>query len=70
MEGLIGKTLGRYGIIYEIGHGGMGTVYKALDSSQNRHVALKVLSPFLQTNPEFLKRFRREAAARLRHLAA
>ena len=69
MESLIGKTLGQYRIISEIGHGGMGTVYKALDSSRNRYVALKVLSPFLQANPEFLKRFHREAdaAARLRH---
>lgn len=66
---LVGKTLGRFKIVEEIGRAGMGTVYKALDSSRNRHVALKVLSPFLQANREFLKRFHREAhaTARLRH---
>jgi serine/threonine protein kinase len=50
----------------------MGTVYKACHSSRNHYVAPKVLSPFLQPNPEFLKRFHREAdaTARLRHLAA
>lgn len=69
MDSLAGKTLGQYRIISEIGRGGMGTVYKALDSSRNRYVALKVLSPFLQANPEFLKRFQREAdaAARLKY---
>jgi len=69
MEGLIGKTLGQYQIISQIGRGGMGTVHKAFDFSRNRYVALKVLSPFLQANPKSLKHFRREAdaAARLSH---
>jgi serine/threonine protein kinase len=69
MHNLEAKMVDKYKVISEIGRGGMGTVYKALDSSRNRYVALKVLSPFLQANPEFLKRFQREAdaAARLRH---
>jgi len=43
MEGLIGKTLAQYWIISDIGRGGIGKVYEALDSSRNRYVALKML---------------------------
>lgn len=66
---LVGKTLGKYQIIEEIGHGGMAVVYKAWQPSLGRYVALKVLSPFLQQDREFLARFHQEAkaAARLNH---
>lgn len=60
---LIGKTIGNYQIAEEIGRGGMGTVYRAYQTSLNRWVALKVLSPALAQNEEFLKRFKQEALA-------
>ena len=68
-EQLIGKTLGNYQIIEEIGRGGMGIVYKALQVSLNRIVALKVLPRQYTNDPEFLARFGREArsAASLNH---
>jgi serine/threonine protein kinase len=56
-----------YSIEHEIGHGGMATVYLALQESLQRHVALKVLSPALAMDKNFSKRFLREGrlAARL-----
>jgi eukaryotic-like serine/threonine-protein kinase len=66
---LIGRQLGRYQIEEPIGRGGMARVYKALDTSLRRLVALKVLAPQLSIDPEFIQRFEREAvtAANLRH---
>ena len=43
MVDLLHKTLGPYQIMAVIGQGGMGTVYKALQPSLNRYVAIKVL---------------------------
>jgi serine/threonine protein kinase len=63
------KILGNYKLIEEIGRGGMGVVYKAYQANLNRYVALKVLPTHLTADPEFVKRFYREAksAARLNH---
>lgn len=52
-----GSRIGPYEVISEIGAGGMGTVYRALDTRLNRHVALKFLKA------EFSDRFEREARA-------
>ena len=68
-ESLIGKTLGQYQIIEEIGRGGMAVVYKAYQPSLTRHVAIKVLPPQFTFDQEFVERFMREArsAATLHH---
>ncbi|MCA8924410.1 MAG: serine/threonine protein kinase, partial [Planctomycetes bacterium] len=58
-----GTVLGRYTLEGPLGKGGMGVVYKAHDTSLNRHVALKVLSSELSRNSQFTARFRREAQA-------
>lgn len=61
-----GATLGNYLIVSKLGEGGMGMVYKAHDTTLDRTVALKVLSPHLFRNQEFLQRFRIEAQAQAR----
>jgi serine/threonine protein kinase len=63
-----GRTVGKYRIADRIGRGGMGTVYRAVDETLDREVAIKVLNPDLG-DPEVLKRFRAEAVvlARLNH---
>ena len=65
---MIGKTVGKYRFIERLGRGGMGTVYKALDETLDREVAIKVLNPEL-TDSEVMKRFRAEATtlAKLNH---
>ncbi len=69
LEGLLGRSLGKYVIIEEIGRGAFGVVYKALDSTLDRVVALKVLAPPLLGEEDFIARFKREAktAANLKH---
>ena len=56
-----------YTIEKEIGHGGMATVYLAVQKALERRVALKVMNPALTTDPDFTSRFLREGpiAARL-----
>jgi serine/threonine protein kinase len=60
--------IGDYQILREIGRGGMGVVYEAQQSSPNRRVALKLLSP-MQTTADAVKRFQRETEllGRLQH---
>jgi serine/threonine-protein kinase len=67
----IGRRVGRYEIIEEIGKGGMAVVYRALDTTLNREVALKLLHPHLASHIESRTRFRREAQAvsQLKHPA-
>lgn len=61
----------RYEISNEIGHGGMATVYRALDRRLQRWVAVKVMHPHLRGTGEARARFAREAraVARLKHPA-
>ncbi len=60
---MIGRTLGPYQVVEELGRGGMAIVYKALQPSLRRYVALKVLPDYFQSDPEFVARFQREARA-------
>ena len=55
------QNLGKYEIREELGRGAFATVYRALDITLNREVALKVLHPPLLTDPAFIERFQREA---------
>jgi serine/threonine-protein kinase len=63
------ENLGKYRITAELGQGGFATVYKAVDTTLDREVALKVLDPLLLRDETFLARFQREAkaVARLNH---
>ena len=51
---------GRYEIQQLLGEGGMGAVYKALDTELDRVVAVKVIRPELAGRPEVLARFKQE----------
>lgn len=61
--------LAHYEIEEEIGHGGMGVVYRAHDTKLGRPVAIKILPSLLRGDPERRGRFLREAraAAKLNH---
>ncbi len=58
-----GTTLGPYTILAELGHGGMGIVYTALDPRLDRQVAIKVLPPDLTRDATAKQRFLQEAKA-------
>src|SRR5579885_2448832 len=59
----------RYDVLAVIGTGGMGTVYKVLDKTTKRTLAVKVLQPDLSNDQTALRRFEQEAeaAAQLNH---
>ena len=56
-----GARFGPYEIVSALGAGGMGEVYKAKDTRLHRTVAIKVLPPDLQEDPDRRRRFEREA---------
>ena len=58
-----GIKLGPYEIQSRLGAGGMGEVYRALDTRLDRTVAIKVLASHLSSSPELKQRMEREARA-------
>jgi serine/threonine-protein kinase len=60
---MIGETISHYKILEKLGEGGMGVVYKALDLTLDRSVAIKFLPPHLSGDEEARKRFIHEAKA-------
>ena len=56
----LGRILGDYQILNELGRGGMGAVYKANDYRRNRIVAMKVLPAELAYTRTFMQRFEQE----------
>jgi len=56
-----GKILLHYRFVEEIGRGAMGSVWRAVDTSLDRDVALKILPDALARDPALLARFEREA---------
>ena len=56
-----GTRLGTYEILAFIGAGGMGTVYRALDTKLGREVAIKILPEEFSQDPDRVARFEREA---------
>ena len=60
---MIGKQLKHYRVEQTLGKGGMGEVYRALDTKLQRHVALKVLPPEFTADKERRRRFLLEARA-------
>jgi serine/threonine-protein kinase len=69
MADMIGSMVGQYRIVDELGEGGMGVVYKAVDTMIEREVAIKMLRPEIARQPNLLDRFRSEAitVAKLNH---
>ena len=51
---------GRYQVIEELGHGGMGKVYRVLDKKLNEEVALKLIKPEIGLDKGTLERFHNE----------
>jgi serine/threonine protein kinase len=60
---MIGKQIANYQITEKLGEGGMGVVYKGIDTNLSRPVAVKMLTAELAHNPEIVERFRAEARA-------
>ena len=57
------RQLGQYQLVEELGHGGMGDVYKAFHIKLKRTVAVKLLPAYRQRSPQAVSRFHREMEA-------
>lgn len=66
---MIGKMIGTYKIVEKLGEGGMGTVYKGVDTMLEREIAIKMLRPEIACQQDVVERFRAEAVtlAKLNH---
>lgn len=66
---MIGRIIGTYKIVEKLGEGGMGAVYKGVDTMLDREVAIKALKPELASQTAVVERFRSEAVtlAKLNH---
>ncbi len=69
MKQYIGKMIGAYQVVEQIGRGGMATVFKAYQPSMDRYVAIKILPSHFTEDESFVGRFTQEARtlARLEH---
>ena len=56
-ESMSTQRLGRYELQERLGHGGMGEVWRALDTQLQRSVAIKLLHANLQNDPTFVTLF-------------
>ena len=63
LKGQTGFVLQHYRLLEAIGRGGMGHVFKAMDSRDSSIVAIKVMSRKLSANPHLVNRFKREIRA-------
>ncbi len=60
---MVGRTILHYQFLEKLGSGGMGDIYKAMDTRLNRFVAIKVLTTAAAGDPERRRRFIQEAQA-------
>jgi ligand-binding sensor domain-containing protein/tRNA A-37 threonylcarbamoyl transferase component Bud32 len=67
MNPYIGKRLGSYQLLEQIGQGGMATIFKAYQPSMDRYVAVKILPAHFTEDESFVARFTQEART-LAHL--
>jgi serine/threonine protein kinase len=60
---MVGKRVGKYRLVRQLGEGGMGVVYEAVREDIAQHAAIKILRPEYAANPELARRFFNEARA-------